>query len=71
MQECFSPKNPLNVWIKVNSGLNRIGVELNEEVMKLAQHVKGLSGLLLDGIFIHAGHSYAASSKEEVEKIAR
>lgn len=55
----------------MNSGLNRIGVELNEEVMKLAQHVKGLSGLLLDGIFIHAGHSYAASSKEEVEKIAR
>lgn len=70
LEECFDQKNPLNVWIKVNSGLNRVGVEPNEEVVELAQHVKGLSGLRLDGIFTHAGHSYAASSTEEIEKIA-
>lgn len=70
LEECFDPKSPLNVWIKVNSGLNRVGVEPNEEVVELAKYVRGLSSLHLDGIFTHAGHSYAASSREEVERIA-
>ena len=41
LEECFDPKSPLNVWIKVNSGLNRVGVEPNEEVVELAKYVRG------------------------------
>lgn len=70
LQEYFHADNPLNVWIKVNSGLNRVGVEPNEEVVELAKHLSSLSGLRLNGIFTHAGHSYGAASKAEVEKIA-
>ena len=70
MNQFFSEEKPLNVWIKVNSGLNRAGVEPNEECVELAKHIRKLPALELSGIFTHAGHSYAAKSREEVEKIA-
>lgn len=66
----FTNKEPLHVWIKVNSGLNRVGVEPNEEVVELAAYISELPALHLNGIFTHAGHSYAASSVEQIEKIA-
>lgn len=59
----------LNVWIKVNSGLNRCGVE-PEEVKELASKVNKSPFLCLNGIFTHAGHSYAASSSKEIDVIA-
>lgn len=59
----------LEVWIKVNSGLNRCGVEPGEEVVTLAKSIMSYSKLKLGGIFTHAGHSYGARSKEEIEKI--
>lgn len=61
----------LNVWIKVNSGLNRAGVEPNHEVKDLANVIKDSFYLSLDGIFTHAGHSYAAQSKTEIKQIAQ
>lgn len=60
----------LEVWIKVNSGLNRCGVEPGESVVKLAKAVLLLSSLRLGGVFTHAGHSYGARSPEELERIA-
>src|SRR5699024_336501 len=60
----------LTVWIKVNTGLNRCGVEPNEEVLALAKHIQTLSALSLTGIFTHAGHSYAATYEEKVTEIA-
>ena len=60
----------LEVWIKVNSGLNRCGVKPGKQALQLAQAILLLSKLKLGGIFTHAGHSYAASSKQEIEKIA-
>src|SRR5690625_1160946 len=71
LQKSFTETEPLHVWIKVNSGLHRVGVEPNEEVVELAKHIYGLSALRLTGIFTHAGHSYAATSREEIEQIAR
>lgn len=59
----------LEVWIKVNSGLNRCGVEPGKEVVQLAKTIRSHSKLKLGGIFTHAGHSYAAKSQEEIETI--
>lgn len=59
----------LEVWIKVNSGLNRCGVEPGTEVVQLAKTIMTYSKLKLGGIFTHAGHSYAAITMEEIEKI--
>src|SRR5690625_1633467 len=47
----FEKDNPLNVWIKVNSGLNRVGVEPNEEVVELATFIQERPTLNLTGIF--------------------
>lgn len=66
----FTLENPLEVWIKVNSGLNRCGVEPKEETLGLAREITNMSGLNLTGLFTHAGHSYGASSLEQIEKIA-
>ena len=62
-------KKELNVWIKINSGLNRCGIEPNE-VEELAGYIKESPFLKLDGLFTHAGHSYGATSEVEIEKIA-
>ncbi len=70
LHQFFTEDEPLNVMIKVNSGLNRVGVEPNGEVLELANYIDGLSALELKGIFTHAGHSYAATSEEELNKIA-
>src|SRR5690625_4150549 len=52
----------LNVWIKVNSGLNRAGVEPNHEVKDLANVIKDSFYLSLYGIFTHSGNLYTAQS---------
>ncbi len=65
----FDSLPPLAVWIKVNSGLNRSGVEV-DEVVALAKELKQLINLQLTGIFTHAGHSYAAASLEQIKTIA-
>jgi D-serine deaminase-like pyridoxal phosphate-dependent protein len=66
----FADKTPLDVWIKVNSGLNRCGVDSKEEVLDLAKYLTGLSGLRLTGLFTHAGHAYGAGSMEQIKAIA-
>ena len=59
----------LEVWIKVNSGLNRCGVEPGREAISLAKDITLKKNLTLGGIFTHAGHSYAAPSLAEIEQI--
>ena len=61
----------LEVWIKVNSGLNRCGVKPGKQALQLAQAIVLLSKLKLGGIFTHAGHSYGATSIQEIERIAK
>lgn len=59
----------LEVWIKINSGLNRCGARPGKEVVELAQAIVFLSKLRLGGVFTHAGHSYAAKSLDEIQRI--
>jgi D-serine deaminase-like pyridoxal phosphate-dependent protein len=59
------------VWIKINSGLNRCGTEPGQEAAELAEFlVKKCAHLQLTGMFTHAGHSYKASGPEELDAIA-
>ncbi|MGD6968369.1 D-TA family PLP-dependent enzyme [Rossellomorea vietnamensis] len=59
----------LGVWIKINSGLNRCGVEPGKGALVLAKKIMMHTKLKLGGILTHAGHSYAASSSDQIEKI--
>lgn len=63
-------QEPLEVWIKVNSGLNRCGVEPREEVLELANAIGDMKGLELTGLLTHAGHAYGANSVTEIKQIA-
>ncbi|MBU9722912.1 MULTISPECIES: alanine racemase [Bacillaceae] len=58
------------VWIKVNCGLNRCGVEPEEETLALAKYIIDSTSLNLTGLYTHAGHSYGASTQEAITKIA-
>ncbi|SER84498.1 alanine racemase [Salipaludibacillus aurantiacus] len=60
----------IEVWLKVNSGLNRCGTQPGRETLQLAKDVRVMKGLKLTGLFTHAGHSYGAASRKELEKIA-
>src|SRR5699024_5834494 len=55
-------EKPLEVWIKVNSGLNCCGVEPREEVLELATEIGHMKGLVLTGLLTHAGQAYGADS---------
>src|SRR5713101_3560061 len=48
------------VLIEVDSGLRRAGVAPGPATLQLAEKVAGLEGLILRGVFTHAGHAYSA-----------
>jgi D-serine deaminase-like pyridoxal phosphate-dependent protein len=60
----------LDVMLKVDVGYGRVGV-LPERALAVAREVAELPGLRLRGIFTHAGHGYAAETKDGVADVAR
>ncbi|ARU61937.1 hypothetical protein CBW65_13530 [Tumebacillus avium] len=59
----------LPVWVKVDSGLRRVGVSPGAPAAELVREVRKLSGLRLLGLLTHAGHAYGAASYEQVAEI--
>ena len=52
---------PLHVWIKVDCGAHRAGVDPESpEALELARTLAGSSRLTFDGILTHSGHAYHA-----------
>jgi D-serine deaminase-like pyridoxal phosphate-dependent protein len=53
--------HPLRVWIKVDCGYHRAGVDPeSDELISLAADVEQAAGLELAGILTHSGHAYHA-----------
>lgn len=72
IQDYFShSEQQVEVWIKINSGLNRCGVEPGMEALDLAKQITMMPNLNLTGMFTHAGHAYGAKTVEEIERIGR
>jgi D-serine deaminase-like pyridoxal phosphate-dependent protein len=62
---------PLHVWIKVDCGYHRAGVDPDSaEAVELARSLAGSSRLTFDGILTHAGHTYQARGREAVADVA-
>jgi D-serine deaminase-like pyridoxal phosphate-dependent protein len=57
------------VSIEIDCGLRRCGVRA-ADAAALASALSDLPGITLDGVFTHAGNSYAATSREQIEAIA-
>ena len=54
----FSENNPCHVWFKVNTGLNRLGINPNEIPTEL-EKLKKLKSIVVEGLLTHGGHSYS------------
>ena len=64
-------KRPINILIKVNSGLNRCGSDSLEEITRLLKAAERLKGLNVLGLMTHAGHAYGAGNRKELQAIGR
>jgi len=72
LEHAFAPHSGrLHVWLKVDCGAHRAGVNpYSQRAEQLAQSLADSKTLIFDGILTHAGHSYNATSKDEIIKIA-
>lgn len=62
---------PLHVWLKVDCGYHRAGVDpAAEESVLLAERIARSPGLTFDGILSHSGHAYHGGSRAEIAAIA-
>jgi D-serine deaminase-like pyridoxal phosphate-dependent protein len=64
-------RQPLGVWIEIDSGEHRTGVAPQGALLpELARRIAGAQGLRLAGVATHAGQSYDARSVEAVAAVA-
>jgi D-serine deaminase-like pyridoxal phosphate-dependent protein len=72
LEQAFAAhRNQLHVWLKVDCGSHRTGVNPFSQIAEeLVQRLANSQVVIFDGILTHAGHSYNAMSKEEIKKIA-
>ena len=64
-------KAKVKVWIKIDTGYHRTGIEHNQnkEILFVAKKIKKSPELCFKGLLTHSGHAYHARSTEEVKKI--
>lgn len=62
----------LGVWIKIDSGANRAGLQPSDErILDIAKLLHEAPGLQFSGILTHAGQSYTAPYEESLDQIVR
>jgi len=64
-------KFPVNTWIKIDVGYKRTGIPANnvDLVVELAKEIEKSNNLSFGGLLTHSGHSYHASSINQIKKI--
>lgn len=61
----------LDVLVKIDVGLGRVGVDpAADEAVEIPRLVLGTGRLRLAGLLAHAGHAYAAGSRDGVRQVA-
>ena len=62
---------PFHVWLKVDCGYHRAGLDPNSEVaVNLARDLHESPKLVFDGILTHSGHAYEARGAEALRRVA-
>jgi D-serine deaminase-like pyridoxal phosphate-dependent protein len=62
---------PLRVWLKVDCGYHRAGVDpASPLALDLARRIAESPRLVFDGILTHSGQAYAGRSREELAAVA-
>jgi D-serine deaminase-like pyridoxal phosphate-dependent protein len=66
-----TPEHPLHVWLKVDCGYHRAGVDPEApEAVELAARIASAPVLAFDGVLSHSGHAYKGGSREEIAAVA-
>jgi len=61
----------LHVWLKVDCGLHRAGVNpASPYALNIATELGNERGLVFDGILSHSGHAYRTTNKAEAARVA-
>lgn len=64
--------NSIKLWVKINSGANRAGLEPNsEELFELCSIINSTENLEFAGLLTHAGQSYQTTNSIEKQNIAQ
>jgi len=70
-EACVLHRVPVHVWLKVDCGYHRAGVDpalpLAEELVRTLNTSKSL---IFDGILSHSGHAYFGASRREITDVA-
>jgi D-serine deaminase-like pyridoxal phosphate-dependent protein len=61
----------LEVFIKINSGLDRAGLNEFPKILQLAKLITELNNIKLAGILTHAGQGYSAENIDELKSIGK
>ncbi len=63
---------PLSLRLEIDCGFGRCGLPpADSQITDLARQIKTMPGLVLDGVFTHAGQAYAAQNVQQIKDIAR
>ena len=64
-------RRPLHVWLKVDCGYHRAGVDPESPAaLELARRLAASPSLCFDGILTHSGHAYHGPTRAEVAMVA-
>lgn len=66
--ESLRIKIPL--YVDVNSGLNRCGLQPGGETVGLVEEIQHLPGVEVTGLMTHAGHAYGVTGRKAIGRIA-
>lgn len=67
LQAIVALGSPLHVWLKVDCGYHRAGVDPTDPgALALAAAIEGASSLTFDGILSHSGHAYYGPAGDAV-----
>ncbi|OBS28507.1 hypothetical protein FPOA_02443 [Fusarium poae] len=69
LEESSSSKQPWDIFIKLDVGSHRAGVEANSDALhRLVERAEKSSAVNIYGFYCHAGHSYGGRSRKEAEE---
>ncbi|KAI1029826.1 hypothetical protein LB503_008135 [Fusarium chuoi] len=69
LEESASSNQPWDVFIKLDVGSRRAGIEANSAALNsLVECAQNSSAIRIYGFYCHAGHSYGGRSRDEAEK---
>ncbi|MBM4170001.1 MAG: D-TA family PLP-dependent enzyme [Ignavibacteria bacterium] len=68
---CSGWRGALQVWLKIDCGYHRVGVDPESPLAEeLIHRLTRSKSLIFGGILTHAGHSYSARNRKEIVPIA-